>query len=149
MAVAKAKWPQVSEMRASGMQTAEIARALGCSRQAVHETLQVPEVIEAIEAIHAEAREAVKHKLQAAATLGLSVLVELAKGRPNEEGKLGVNDMVRRQAASDLLDRCGVTKETAVRLEGQAGPTVVVDVSKLSLDELLTAANGDEDTSPQ
>lgn len=142
MPVGRAKWDQVAEMRASGCSVAEIARELGCAGPTVSETLSLPEVAEKIEAIHAEAREAISHKLKAAATLGLSVLVELAEDATTPA-------VVRRQAASDLLDRCGVTKETAVRLEGQAGPTVVVDVSKLSLDELLTAANGDEDTSPQ
>lgn len=140
MPVGKAKWPQIAEMRASGMSISAIAEALGCTRQTVHETLRIPEVAEAIEAIHAETRESVAHQLQAAATLGLSVLIELAQGRPTEDGTPTVLDVVRRQAASDLLDRCGVTKEAAITVKGNMPPPVVIDVSNLSLTELLDAA---------
>lgn len=148
MALGRAKWPQLAEMRASGMGVTQIADALGYSKGAVSETLRLPEVVEMIDEIHAEAREAITHQLKAAAVLGLSVLVELAQGRPID-GVPTVNDSVRRQAASDLLDRCGVTKETAVRIEGQTGPTVVVDVSKLTLEELLDRAEeGDDGSAP-
>lgn len=129
--VSRSKWERVAEMCASGKKSKEIGDALGVSRQAVDATLRTDEVKEMVEAIHAETREAVTHRLQATATLGLDVLEELARGRP-VKGRPTVHDTVRRQAASDLLDRCGVTTETALRVEGDAGPRIVIDAASLA-----------------
>jgi thymidine phosphorylase len=80
-------------------------------------TLQVPEVREAIEAAHKAATADLCEKMSALAAEMLELQADIARGRPGEDGSPTVPESVRRQAITDLLDRCGVVRTSKVEQE--------------------------------
>ena len=164
MPVAVAKEPLVIQMRAKGMRVTEIAAVLDCAGGSVHQTLNKESVIAAI---HDESAETTKHQIAEAGALGLRVLMELAQGMPDDNGRPALEGgtvtehddgrietsggrlyapaAVRRSAASDLCDRAGITKEMAIRMSTDGkGAVIVVPVAGMTPEQLRAAAYPEE-----
>jgi hypothetical protein len=74
----------------------------------------------------------------------LAVLASLMRGGDTPDDYEAVPASVRRQAASDLLDRCGVTKETAIRVSAEVSGSIGVALVDLTPEQLRALAWGDE-----
>ena len=148
MAIGKARQPELVEHRLSGLGVSEIAKAMGVSTATVSQTLTEPHVVDMIAKANEETMRGVLAQRSRAAAVAFSTLLELAGGRPmidEETGEqvYGVCDVVRRQASSDLLDRCGVTKETAVKVTGSQ--IIEIDMSGRSPEELRLILSESDD----
>jgi len=149
--VARAKWPRVVQLRVAGKLMTEIASEFSVNSATIGRTLQHPEVVAMIEEAHREISASVNEQLVSLSTQALGVLAELMQGRPDEDGDPTVADAVRRQAATDLLDRCGVARTARTELSGPQGGPVRVDVSRLTSAEiahLLSRGQGDDESDP-
>lgn len=132
--------PELVRLRLGGKSQAAIAAALGVSQSIVCRTLQRPDVRAEIDRVNADSYAAIVDQRARLALKALGVL----------EAQLGSEDeRVAQGAANSLLDRCGVTKETAVRVaEGPSDLASAVDLAKriaarLGLDP-VDAENRDE-----
>jgi hypothetical protein len=110
--------PELVRLRLGGKRQHEVATALGVSAGIVSRTLKQPEVQALIDEAN---RESYAHVADQLGTLALEALLfkaEVMRGMPDEAGVPTVPVAIRSAAASDIMDRCGVTKEATVKLTG-------------------------------
>lgn len=95
------------DLRLSGMKGGDIARELGCSAGAVYATLRDPRVRRELDWLREDLRDAVRTTAEDAATEAIDALRDLMKtGTP----------AIRLKAATELLDRVGMSKEATVNV---------------------------------
>lgn len=143
--IGKGRRARVVELYLSGTRPGEIARAMRVSPSVITETLHLPEVRQAIEAANTSARQRITDRRGAHIEEAVEVLVSLMRGEPDESGRPTVSDTVRRQSASDLLDRFGLPKDASLNVSGQVA-VGILDLSRMTpeqLRELRALAWGD------
>lgn len=130
-AIRKALRPEVIRLRTIGMSGPQIARELGVSKQTISDTLRLPEVQAAIEEAHAEARSELVSMITTTAREAVETLTTLMKDSSTPAA-------VRRQAASDLLDRAGIVRGLEVDMKHSANLPAEIQklLGRLSDEEL-------------
>jgi hypothetical protein len=124
------KQERVLDLLLSGESQADAGRKTGVNQATISTWARHDPVFKAAFAAgRADRRAAVMSQLDGAGGVAMRALVKLAKG-----GK-GVPAFVQRQAASDLLDRCGVKSADKVEI-------TVDDLRSKSEDELLAIIAG-------
>lgn len=114
--LAREKWEKVIYLRVTGNSVTEIARVMGCSQAAVSQTLSFPEVKALVEREKAYTLE----QAQIAATENAPIMIDVLR-RIAEDTTERASDRVK--AATELLDRVGLTKEAKVKVEHSGSVT--------------------------
>lgn len=126
--------PDLVRMRLAGMNQTTIARNLGVLPQTVGHTLRRADVRALIDDANRESYAAIMDQRGALAMEALERLAEVMRDEAAPHA-------VRRQACVDILDRCGITKEVALRFPD--GPPVQVALVGLSPEQLQALAWGE------
>lgn len=148
MPVAVSKEHEVINRRLTGESVVEIARALGCSDAAVHQTLGKPDVKARIAEAQTSMLDDVKAKATATATEAMDTLLDIMRGNPGEDGKPAPDctAAVRLKAATEALDRVGFVKGSDLHVTHESGPGgVKIDLIGLTTEALSALAYPPED----
>jgi hypothetical protein len=124
--LAPARWPKVVEMRASGHTLTEIARHFKVVSSVVYRTVNHPPVAAQIQAVHDENLRALRARMQAHAAEAFAVIVEVARGAPDDVGTPTASARDRLEAAKQILDRTGLKVPERLELSGPDGGRVEV-----------------------
>lgn len=134
--------PEVVRLRLGGATVTEIADALGVSKGAISDTIHSPEVEAQLTEANNDSYAAIGALRADLALEALRFKAHVMRGMPDERGVLtfagtdAATVAVRDRAATEILDRCGVTKETAIRISGQTEHRVVVEFRGLANAEI-------------
>lgn len=115
------------ERIASGMTQADIARELKIHPMTISDWKKDPTFRAALDAALDDVLTATRERAKGMAAEALSVLRVLMLNEDN-----AVPHAVRRQAASDLLDRCGITAARVVEVSGRDGGAIRIDARDLT-----------------
>lgn len=118
--VGTARIAEVVRMRLAGASITKIARTMGVSCPSISDTLKRPEVAAQIAEANADSYALIADQR---GRLAVKALKRLERQLDSDD------ERIAQGAANSILDRCGVTKETAIRFPD--GPPVVVTATDL------------------
>lgn len=133
--IGKGRRARVIELYLGGTRPHEIARTLKVSPSVITETLKLAEVREVIDRENEAIRRRASDRRGRIVDEATDTLIALMRGEPDEAGRPTVSDAVRRQSASDLLDRFGLPKDANLNVTGKVA-VGILDLARMTPEQI-------------